>query len=252
MPNRCSVFACMSNYKPDEHVPFFKLPMKSDELRHTWIRALGRDNLHYFKEVYVCVKHFREGDNEYTDKIPNGDGIFVKWQESTPAKNKVPFQLFYQDIHLSTHNLLPPKSGGACPSSLKMKNYSTKLRHLSSEREEKEKFKVNSFQDMQDKLSLLSITKYGHYGIPMNIWYNLYAPCLVEHNIIANTYLLVSFDLSFRAFNSGEILPHSFCSIGDIRQLESIVCEISRSPPPWKLPNESKTINGIYCKLSFI
>ena len=130
MPNSCSVFGCKSNYKSDEHVPVFKLPMKPDELRHTWIRALRRDDLHDFKGVYVCVKHFREEDIEYTHKVPNGDGTFREIARVNPRLKKVPFQLFYQVIHLSVHNLLPPKSAGGCPSTLKMENYSTKLWHL--------------------------------------------------------------------------------------------------------------------------
>ena len=65
-----------------------------------------------------------------------------------------------------------------------------------------------------------------------------------------NTHLLVSFDLSVRAFHNGEVLPLSLCSISDIRQLELILCEISKSPNPCKLPNESKNIDANSCKLS--
>ena len=57
-------------------VPVFKLPLKPDQLRHAWLQALHREDIEDLRAVNVCVKHFREGDIEYTHKVPNGDGTY--------------------------------------------------------------------------------------------------------------------------------------------------------------------------------
>ena len=76
MPSSCSAPGCKSNYYKDERVPVFKLPLKPDQLRHAWLQALHREDIEDLKAVNVCVKHFREGDIEYTHKVPNGDGTY--------------------------------------------------------------------------------------------------------------------------------------------------------------------------------
>ena len=69
-------------------------------------------------------------------------------------------------------------------------------------------------------------------------------PLLTEHTIIVNTHLLVSFNLLVRAYHNRETLPIPICSISDIRQLESILCEISKSPRPSRsTESDSKTVN---------
>ena len=40
------------------------MPEKPDELKHAWLRALHRDDIDELKVVYVCSKHFREGDKD--------------------------------------------------------------------------------------------------------------------------------------------------------------------------------------------
>ena len=85
MPNCCSAPGCKSNYKSSsEIVPVFKLPQKPPELRHSWFRVLRRDDLDELKAVYVCVKHFREEDIEYSHKVPNGDGTFREIPRVSP------------------------------------------------------------------------------------------------------------------------------------------------------------------------
>ena len=115
---------------------------------------------------------------------------------------------------------------------------------MASESEGKEKFQINCFHDIQAKLTLLSIPKtwYLLYPDENSLIYML--PRLTEHIIIVNTHLLVSFYLSVRAFHNGETLPIPICSISDIRQLESILCEISKSPRPIRsTESDSKTVN---------
>ena len=78
MPSNCSSSGCRSNYNKDERIPVLKLPQTPDQLRHAWLRALHRDDIDKLKVVYVCVKHFRDEDVEYTHRVPNGD---VSYQE---------------------------------------------------------------------------------------------------------------------------------------------------------------------------
>ena len=40
------------------------------------LQALHREDIEDLKAVNVCVKYFREGDIEYTHKVPNGDGTY--------------------------------------------------------------------------------------------------------------------------------------------------------------------------------
>ena len=103
---------------------------------------------------------------------------------------------------------------------------------LASESEDKEKYQINCFQDIQAKLALLSIPKTWSLWYPDDHSLIYMLPLMTEHNIIVNTHLLVSFDLSVRAYRNGEILPLPICSSSDIRHLESILCEISKSPRP--------------------
>ena len=66
--------------------------------------ALWRDDLHYFKGVYVCVKHFREEDIEYTHKVPNGDGTFREIARVNPRlkEGAIPAFSTRSSIYLST------------------------------------------------------------------------------------------------------------------------------------------------------
>ena len=224
MPNSCSAPGCTSNYNSDEHVPVFKLPNKPDELRHAWIRALRRDDLDDFKRVYVCVKHFREEDIEYMHIVPNGDGTFRK---EPRAKSKV------------KEGAVPVFLPG-CPS-ISQPTTSTKRKRLSldsreeellnqtlslslkSASEEKVKFKINTFQELQAKLSSISLFKLWPLWYPDEYSVIFMHPSLVDCTVRVDAHLLISHDLSVRAFHKGEFLPLSLCSICDIRQLESIL-----------------------------
>ena len=85
MPNTCSAPGCKSNYKPEDRIPVFKMPQKPDELRHAWVRALHREGIDDLKTIFVCVKHFREEDIQYTHKVPNGDGTYHEIQRKNPT-----------------------------------------------------------------------------------------------------------------------------------------------------------------------
>ena len=145
----------------------------------------------------------------------------------------VPIQFFYQDTLQSVLNLLPPQCAGVSNTSKYEEMFNEALTlSLASESDEKEKYQIYCFQDIQAKLPLLSIPKTWSLWYPEDHSLIYMLPLLTEHNIIVNTHILVSFDLSVRAHRNGEILPLPICSISDIRHLESILCEISKSPRP--------------------
>ena len=84
MPTSCSAPGCKSNYKSEERITLFKMPQKLDQIRHAWVRALRRDDIDQLKAVYVCMKHFRDEDIEYTHRVPNGDGTFKEIPRVNP------------------------------------------------------------------------------------------------------------------------------------------------------------------------
>ena len=58
------------------------MPEKPDELKHAWLRALHRDNIDELKVVYVCSKHFREGEVETTTKCLMETEVIEKYYEA--------------------------------------------------------------------------------------------------------------------------------------------------------------------------
>ena len=97
---------------------------------------------------------------------------------------------------------------------------------LISETEETYKYKINTLQDLKDKLTLISL--------PNNwlVWYRddlttFILPSLIERNISVDLYLEINCFLSANAFANGQNISITANSITDIRQIESIICEIS-------------------------
>ena len=125
MPTSCSAPGCNSNYKSEERITLFKMAQKPDQIRHAWVRALRRDDIDQLKAVYVCVKHFRDEDIEYTHRVPNGDGTFKEIPRVNPKLKNGAVPVFYQDVPLTILNL--QQSAVACLSTIKKMNYSIKL-----------------------------------------------------------------------------------------------------------------------------
>ena len=84
------------------------MPEKPDELKHSWLRSLHRDDIDELKVVYVCSKHFREGEVETTHKVPNGDGSYREILLSRPKLKDRAVATIYQDVQLTIHLTLPP------------------------------------------------------------------------------------------------------------------------------------------------
>ena len=243
MPNTCSAPGCKSNYNPEDRIPVFRMPQQPDELRQSWIRALHREDLDNLKTVFVCVKHFREEDIEYTHKVPNGDGTY----RELPRKNP------------KLKDWTVPAYLPGCPSYYSQST--TKRRRLSfdskedeqlqqavalsltSQTEEKEKYLIHSFQDLKVKLTCISLPNWSLW-FPNEQSLIFMRPHLLNSNILVDVYLKVESDLSIKAFHNGDVIPLSTCSISDTRLLESILSEIyefSHKPSSSNTSNTSNT-----------
>ena len=161
MPNSCSVFGCKSNYNDDDRVPVFKLPTKPDELSHRWIQVLRGDDLRSFKGVYVCVNQFREEDIEYTHKVPNGDGTYREIARVNPKLKDDAVPVFLPGHpSICSQYTITTKPRRVSPTTKYEELFNQTLTlSMASESEEIEKFKINCFQDIQAKLTLLFIPK---------------------------------------------------------------------------------------------
>ena len=117
---------------------------------------------------------------------------------------------------------------------------------LESDVEEKEKFKIQSFQDIQTKLHFLPST--------LSTWYpNEYTlicmrPRIDKCKIQIHTYLSVEFDLSIKAFHNGERLLTSHVTLCDVRQLELVLEDICipRSARIYSEDNSTNSDNASY------
>ena len=71
---------------------------------------------------------------------------------------------------------------------------------LRSDAEEKEGFKVSCFQEMQGKLSLISLPKTWSLWCPDEHSLIFMRPSLENSSIFVDVYLVVTFDLSIKVF----------------------------------------------------
>ena len=242
MPNTCSARGCKSNYNPEDRIPVFRMPQQLDELRQSWIRALHREDLDNLKTVFVCVKHFREEDIEYTHKVPNGDGTYREF----PRKN-----LKLKDWTVPTHLPGCPSHYSQSTTNRRRLSFDSKedellqqavALSLTSQTEEKEKYLIHSFQDLKVKLTCISLPNWS-LCFPNEqslIFMRLH---LLNSNILLDVCLKVESDLSIKAFHNGDVIPLSTCSISDTRLLESILSEIYEFSHKPSSSNTSNTFN---------
>ena len=80
---------------------------------------------------------------------------------------------------------------------------------------------------MQGKLSFISLPKTWSLWNPDEHSFIFMRPSLENSSILVDVYLVVTFDLSIKAFCKNVIFPHSLSCLSDIQQLESLVNEIS-------------------------
>ena len=153
MPNNCSAPGRRSNYDPTDRISVFKMPEKPDELKHAWLRALHRDDKDELKVVYVCSKHFREGEVETTHKVPNGDGSYREILRSRPKlkDGAVPTILPGCPAYYSSHSATKRTRLSIDDKDDELLYQAVSL-SLEAEVEENEKFKIQNLHDLQAKL----------------------------------------------------------------------------------------------------
>ena len=193
MPNTCSAPGCTSNYHPTDRIPVFKMPQKPDELRHARLRALHRYDMDDLKVVYVCSKHFRKNEIETTHRVPNGDGSYREVPRSRPKlkDGAVPSILpgcpsYYSAPHSATKRSrlsLEHKDGEHLNQAVSLS--------LESGVEEKEKFKIQNFQDLRAKLSFLSVNDKWSTWYPDEYTLILMRPRIDKCRIEVNMYVLI-------------------------------------------------------------
>ena len=116
---------------------------------------------------------------------------------------------------------------------------------LTSNAEENDKFQISTMQDLQAKLPFLSISKTWSIWYPNPHTLIFMRPGLDNNSISVDTYLLVEFDLSVKAYHRGEILQISRISVSDTRHLEILLDEIALLPTSENPKSESKSND--YC-----
>ena len=189
----------------------FKLPLKPDQLRHAWLRALHREDIEDLKVVNVCVKHFREGDIEYTHKVPNGDGTYREIPRShlKLKEDSVPALLpgcpaYYSSSSATKRSRLSFESKDD-----ELLNQALNL-SFSLEINENENFLIKHFQDLQDKSPSLSLSKIWSICYPNERILVFMRPGFDNKvTIQVDECSIVEFDLSIKACQKGEILPLS-------------------------------------------
>ena len=229
MPNNCSAPGCKSNYDPTDRIPVFKMPQKPDELRHAWLRALHRDDIDVLKVVCVCSKHFRGDEVKTTHKVPNGDGSYREIPRKRLKLKAVPTILPGCPRYYSSHTATKRTS-----LSLEDKDdeplYQAVKLSLESDVEENEKFKIHSFHDLQAKLPLLSIASIWSTWYPDEYTLICMRPRIDSCKNEVNTYLSVNFDLSVKVYHNSVNLPIFIVTLCDVRQIDSLLNEISIPP----------------------
>ena len=195
MSTSCSAPGCKSNYKSEDRVTLFKMPQKPDQLKHALVLALRRDDIDELKAVYVCVKHFRTEDIEYSHKVPNGENTFREIPRVNPKlkDDAVPVFLprcpshYSQSAAKRSRRSLDSKDDEFLNQALTLS--------LRSDAEEKEGFKVSCFQEMQGELSLISLPKTWSLWYPDEHSLIFMRPSLENYSLLVVYLVLVTFDL---------------------------------------------------------
>lgn len=228
MPSPCSAPGCTSNYYPDDRVHIFRLPENPPELKRAWIRALHREDIDRLKVVNVCIKHFREEDVEYFHEVPNGDGTFtsVPRDKLKLKEGAIPSLLpgcpsYYSSTSTRKRTRLSYES-----KEKEMLNQTIQL-SLKSESEAKHKFIIRNLQDLKAKLNYIVLPDNWLVWHTVNSSTRFILPRLVEKTISVDLYLEINSFLSVSAWFDGQSIPTSLNSINDIRQIESLLHQIS-------------------------
>ena len=134
----------------------------------------------------MCVNHFREEYIEYTHKVPNGDGTYREIARTNPKLKDDTVTVFLPG-HLSicSPSSITTKRRRVSPTTKYEELFNETLTlSIASESDEKEKFQINCFQNIEAKLTLLSIPKTWFLWNPDENSLIYMLPLLTEHTII--------------------------------------------------------------------
>ena len=186
------------------------------------------DDIDELKVVYVRSKHSREGEVETTHKVPNGDGSYREILRSCPKlkDGAVPTILPGCPAYYSSHSATKRTRLSIDDTDDELLYQAVTL-SLEAEVEENEKFRIQNLHDLQAKLHFISIANIWSTWYPDEYTLIFLRPRIDSSKIQVNTYLSIEFDLFLKAYHNGVTFPISFVTLCDVRQLESVLNEIS-------------------------
>ena len=207
------------------------MPLKPDELKHAWLRALHREDVDELKVEYVCSKDIREEDVEYMHRVPNGDGSYREMQRSRPKlkEGAVPAILPGCPLYYSSHSTNKRSRLSRECKDDELLNQAVTL-SLKSEVEENERFKIQSFLELQEKLSFLSIHKTWSLWYPDECTLIIMRPGIHNRKIEVDTYLSAEFDLFIKAYFKGEMFSISQVPLSDNIIFDNLYLSLMKFP----------------------
>ena len=226
MPNRCPAPGCRSNYDGEPYTLVFRLPVDKDIVQE-WLRSLLREGVDDLKNIFVCAKHFRSEDVITEVDIPQQDGSITTKRRPILHENACPCFLPNCPSYLSSQQV------STKPKRLDLGekdfcHFSTALHQSQKEFDlEQAIFGVKSFSDVRTKLI--------HYELPFDwlVWspnantINFILPSTSGNTISIKSYISVDESLATLVFYQGSQIPLSISKINDIRQLSTLITEVS-------------------------
>ena len=137
MVNKCSVFGCFTNFKGHEGGTVFNMhSLKDLELKKKWIKFINRKDIDLKSEcVFVCVKHFEEKFIKRNNERPR----LIKELNPVPS-------IYPLDVYKDKPSCIPSVASSS------RKAPTERNLHEDESNIFENKFKINSFNDVDEKL----------------------------------------------------------------------------------------------------
>ena len=233
MSNMCSVFGCKTNYRGHPSATVFRLPKGPPELKNQWIRALHLDIAGDLSEnnTFICINHFREEDIIRVDRILQADGTYTETPRirSTYSPNALPviFQCF------PSHFTSTAQTSKRFSRETKEEEDFAKGLHDSivQDQQDKLRFALDSFEELKTKLPDL------HLCPDWIVWYSFSNTLqilqlkLLDQSVKIQSTLTINSDLMVSAVSCQHQVPLHLKRISDLRQIESLIDDISYFEP---------------------
>ena len=239
MPYKCSVPGCTSNYRfanvPNPpHVPVFTPPTSPPEHVHACLRAIHRENISDLKNVFVCVKHFREEDIISNYNVLQSDGTYssIPRKRCKLSDDAVPCIYPNCPSYLTSIQTKPVRySRDEKEAELFEKAIRQSLeQHVT----EKVTYTINSFKQLKEKINLLPQPKDWIQWNSNSNYVHFLKPTYINEQLELNSSLTIDSSLYVKAKRGRVAVSLSFNTINDTRQIELLLNEITsfRIPTP--------------------